>query len=179
MILERPLQTQRLRLRSLTEGDATERYAAWLNDPSVNQYLESRFRKHTVTGVADFIRGCNADPSVLLLGIYLADGGSHIGNIKIGPIDRNHGLGEVGLMIGDQAAWGKGYAREAIGAVTQHAFMSLGLFKLSAGCYAPNIGSQRAFEACNYRVEAVRPRHYRCGEDRVSLVMMGRCRENA
>jgi hypothetical protein len=35
--------TERLRFRSLTPSEVTERYVYWLSDSEVNRYLESRF----------------------------------------------------------------------------------------------------------------------------------------
>ncbi|CAM5523400.1 GNAT family N-acetyltransferase [Eoetvoesiella caeni] len=90
-------------------------YLDWLTDPMVNQYLESRFATHTMASICDFVNTCLIDPNTLFLGIRSkALDGRHVGNIKISPIDRKHGLGEVGILIGDRSAWGRGIASEAI-----------------------------------------------------------------
>lgn len=66
---------------------------------------------------------------------------AHIGNIKLGPIDMRHGLGEVGFMIGAASAWGLGVASAAIAALSDIARDELALRKLTAGCYSSKIGT--------------------------------------
>src|SRR5437773_4535985 len=90
----------------LEPGDVTEHYVGWLNDPAVNRYLESRFSVHTIESTREFVESCIASPSTLLLGIRSNDlQGVHVGNIKV-QIDGHHGLGEVGILVGDKNAWG-------------------------------------------------------------------------
>lgn len=174
MILDRPLIARDISLRSLTAADATDAYCGWMNDPSVTRYLESRFKKFATTDLLGFIASCNDDPDVLLLGIILNDGGRHIGNIKLGPIDWHHRFGDIGLLLGDSSVWGKGYARQAIAAVADYALQTLGLHKITASCYSSNVGSQKAFEASGFVVEGVRTRHFRSGDVWEDSVMMAR-----
>ncbi|MDA3951680.1 MAG: GNAT family N-acetyltransferase [Spirochaeta sp.] len=140
-----------LDLRILHPDEVTDHYVAWLNDPEVNRYLESRFVEHTVETVRDFVVGCRAQSGTLLFGIF-APGNEHIGNIKIGGIDGPHSRGDVGLIVGDKRYWGKGIATISIGAVGELARDHLGLHKLYAGSYASNNGSVRAFEKNGYTV---------------------------
>lgn len=160
MILENPIVTERLVLRTLTAADATTTYQGWMHDPRVNRFLESRFATHSLESLADFIKGCNDNPKVLLTGITLKDTGRHIGNIKLGPIDGYHRLGDIGLMIGDPEAWGKGYAREAIAGLSAYGVNTLKLHKITASCYASNIGSQKAFVGAGWTIEGRRPKHF-------------------
>lgn len=136
--------------------DATERYASWLNDPNVNQYLETRFSPQTVDACASFIESCNADENSCLLGIFDSTDEPtppHIGNIKIGFINRHYDVGQLSLFIGEPSCWGKGYATEAIQAVSQYGFRTLNLEKIEAGCYEKNTASLRAFLNVGYSVE--------------------------
>jgi ribosomal-protein-alanine N-acetyltransferase len=171
MELTTPLRTERLVLRTLTAADATPRYLGWMRDPEVNRYLESRLVEHTIDSLRQFIETCNAGPD-LLLGICLADG-SHIGNIKVGPVSEYHRHAPVGLLIGEAASWGKGFATEAIVAVTTHAFSSMGLEKLYAGAYASNAGSIRAFRKAGWLEEGRSKAHWRSGDAREDNVQLG------
>ena len=152
MQLRSPITTGRLSLRSLTELDATECYLRWMNDPQVNRYMESRLSKQTHESIREFIRTSNDSSDILLLGIFVVDG-RHIGNIKLGPIHDYHRFAAIGIMIGERDCWGKGYATEAIRAVSRYAFESLNLEKLFAGCYASNQGSYRAFRRAGFILE--------------------------
>jgi RimJ/RimL family protein N-acetyltransferase len=159
-VISDSLATDRLILRNLMPEDATGAYLRWMNDPEVTRYLESRFRSFSREDLADFIKQCNADPSVLLYGICLREDGRHVGNIKIGPLDSHHRIGDVGIALGDPAVWGRGYAREAIVALVVHGFGRLGLHKITAGIYASNVGSRRAFLAAGFVEEGLRKDHY-------------------
>src|SRR5205814_2669717 len=101
------------------------------------------------------------------------DNDQHIGNIKLGPIHWIHRYAEIGLLIGEKSCWGQGYASEAIRLVTTYAFERLNLHKVTAGCYATNVGSVRAFEKAGFVREGVRPRHCFCEGTYVDLILLG------
>jgi ribosomal-protein-alanine N-acetyltransferase len=152
MKLDTPLHSRRLLLRTLSADDATERYLGWMRDAETTRYLEARLVEHSLASLRKYIEACNASPAELLLGICLSDG-EHIGNIKLGPIDSYHRRAAIGLVIGERVQWAKGYATEAIVAITAHAFDGMGLEKLYAGCYASNVGSARAFRNAGWTEE--------------------------
>ncbi len=154
------IRATRLYLRPLGESDCGEHYVAWLNDPVIKRFLETRHSDQTLDSVKGFVAGVNARPDEHLFGIFLKDGDRHIGNIKVGPIGRHHPVGDVSLLIGARDCWGKGYAAEAIDAVSRYAFDKLGILKLSASMYAENLGSYRAFLKVGYKDEGRRRAHY-------------------
>jgi [ribosomal protein S5]-alanine N-acetyltransferase len=167
-------RTGRIECRILELDDVSQRYVDWLNDPQVNRYLESRFEVHTLGTTRAFVATQLADPSALFLGIHSLELSRHVGNIKLGPIQRPHGLAEVGIMIGDRDAWGRGIASEAISVIAAIARDEMGLRKLTAGCYRSNGASQRAFVKAGFQVEAVRPRHFLLDGREEDLVLLGR-----
>ncbi len=174
MRLEHPIDTPRLILRSLDEAAADGPYLAWMRDPDVLRYLEARHGTHDVPSLKAFIRSANDSRDSLLLGMYERDSGRHVGNIKLGPVDWPNRRAEIGLMVGERACWGRGYAREAIDAISGYAFATLGLHKLTAGYLAPNIASGRAFEAVGFVIEARYARHFLLDGTWVDGVRMAR-----
>ncbi len=144
-----------LNLRNICLEDVNQIYAAWLNDPGVNRYLETRFVTQTIERIEQYITAVEADPDSVLMAICLKDNSRHIGNIKLGPINRNHGFADVSLFIGEKDCWGRGYATEAIELACSVAFGQMDLNKLNAGCYETNIGSKRAFEKAGFDCEGV------------------------
>jgi RimJ/RimL family protein N-acetyltransferase len=152
-------QNECVALRVLRPDDVTDAYVGWLNDPGINRFLESRFQRHDKAGVAAFVQAMLASDRNLLLAITDRADGRHVGNIKLGPIDPPHGLADIGLIIGDRMAWGRGLGTAAIQCVVEIARHELGLRKLTAGCYASNLGSARAFEKAGFHVDAVRREH--------------------
>ncbi len=166
-------RTELLELFLLEPGHATEEYLEWLNDPDVNRYLESRFVTHDIPSVQAFIASALSDPNVLFLGIRARDTGHHVGNLKL-VIDPHHGLGEVGILIGDRRVWGRGLASRAIDCLAGAATHELGLRRLTAGCYRSNEGSVRAFQKAGFHVEAVRPAHFLLDGKPEDFILMAR-----
>lgn len=147
-----------LYLDTLTKENMSPDYPLWLNDPLVNQFLESRFQVATRESVLKFIEGASVSNSYLF-GIFLQENSKHIGNIKLGPVSQLHRRGDIGLLIGDKRFWGKGIATQAIELVVEFAFNHLNLLKVTAGMYAPNLGSYRAFIKCGFSVVGVYKKH--------------------
>jgi ribosomal-protein-alanine N-acetyltransferase len=162
----------------LEEADVGASYVAWLNDPEINRFLESRFTEHDELATRKFVVSCLQSENTLLLGIRSRALRRHVGNIKLGMIDRKHGLGEVGVLIGDRAAWNGGLASAAIRIMCRIAGQSLGLRKLTAGCYACNIGSQRAFEKAGFVVEGRRREHFLLDGVPEDLILMAHWLKN-
>lgn len=161
MLPAAPIETQRLILRPLNPADAGEDYVGWMRDPDVLRFLETRhLPRQDAASLAGFINAANAAPGILLYGITLRDSGRHIGNIKLGPLDIVHRRADLGFLIGARDCWGRGYASEAIAATATMALADLKLMKVTAGCYAENVGSARALEKAGFVLEARLKAHW-------------------
>lgn len=167
------IETPSLTLRPLTVDDCTPVYLGWLRDPEVNRYLETRHTVQTLETIRAFVAGVAARDDETLFGIFRKSDGAHVGNIKVGPVKPIHATADVSLFIGDRTAWSRGLAREAIAAVSAHAFSQMGVRKLSASMYTPNIGSTRAFLNAGYREEGRRRDHYDLDGRRCDVVELG------
>ena len=99
----------------------SDRYCEWLNDPDVNRYLETRFEAQTRERVLAYVAEQAQSPSAVLLGIMRKADDLHLGNLRIGAIDRHHLTATIALVIGEKAAWGHGYGTEAIQLATRYA----------------------------------------------------------
>jgi ribosomal-protein-alanine N-acetyltransferase len=71
-------------------------------------------------------------------------------HIRRGPAQ----AGTTGYWIGKKYAR-SGYMREAIEAVVHHAFVSLDLSRIEAGCLPENGPSRALLEDCGYKYEGV------------------------
>ncbi len=147
--------TERLVLKTLLPEHYSDEYLGWLHDPEVIRYLELRHGTHTPENVKEFARNMLVSPDNLQMGIFLKDGGRHIGNIKLGPVNWRYRRADIGLMIGDKPSWGKGYASEAIAGICEIGFEELGLQRIQAGAYASNKGSIKAFLKAGFSEEGV------------------------
>lgn len=167
------LEGERLILRPVDLADVTEDYVSWMNDPKVNRYMETRFRSQLPEDIQAFVRDARADSDIHFFAIVLKKHQRHIGNIKL-ALRPEHSRGEISLLIGDKTQWGLGLASEAISLVVEYGFRSLGLIKITAGCYASNIGSARAFEKCGFKREALLRGEYECEGERVDGIRFAR-----
>ena len=175
MKLDTPIHSDYIALRTLQSDDATTVYLDWLFDPEINAYLEIRFSPpQSVGDLAAFIAEVNDSSHTLMLGIFLQQNNRHIGNIKLGPIDWNHKVGDMGFLIGDKEQWGKGYASKAISLLADYAFFHLGLAKLTAGCYADNEGSRLALLKAGFMEEGRRIFQYHTSGGRQDGILLGR-----
>lgn len=159
MKTEKKVNGKRIYLKLLKPSDVTESYVAWMNDPQVTMFLESRWNRYHIKSIKKYVKDVNSDRSSLLFGVFLKKTGMHIGNIKIGNIDTIHRFADVGLIIGEKSMWGNGYGTEAIALVTNHAFKKLKLNKLIAGIYANNHGSFKAFIKAGYQKAGILKKH--------------------
>lgn len=174
------IRGERICLRPVTLKDAKPLYVKWLNDKEVNRFLETRHKRQTIGSVRSYIEEITNRKEILFMAICLKEGGRHIGNIKIGPINTFHRFSEIGIMIGDKSEWGRGYASEAISLISRYAFDSLKLHKLTTGCYESNTGSRKAFEKAGFKVEFLQRKQYLYnGEyvDRICLTLFSRKKE--
>ncbi len=170
-------QGQHIYLRQITPQDVSSDYVAWMNDSEITQYLESRWTAQTIDTITAFVRAMSDSPSNFLFGIFLNATNKHIGNIKIGNINQIHRYGDVGLIIGDRASWGKGLASEAISLVTKYGFEELNLHKLFAGMYEQNVGSYKAFLKAGYQDAGRYKRHFFCQGQYVDALWVEKLRE--
>jgi RimJ/RimL family protein N-acetyltransferase len=171
------LSGENVYLRGLVSTDATEDYTRWMNDPDVTQFLETGYFPSNVGDLEAYIESVNQDDDTVFLAIVHRDDEDHIGNIKLGPIDWIHRRADIGLVIGEKEYWGQGIATESIRLVVGYAFNRLNLHKLTAGCYANNVGSKKAFEKVGFSKEGIRTDHAHHDGSYVDLVELGLLRE--
>ena len=167
------MQGERIYVREVRLADVNEDYYRWMNDPEATRYTESRFFPSDMDSLKETVRQKLQDRNSVFLAIVRRDTEQHIGNIKLGPIDWVHHLADVGVLIGDKNCWGKGYATEAISLVVKFAFQELNLHKLTAGFYAANKGSEKAFKKNGFVVEGIRARHRLCEGSYMDTVILG------
>ena len=87
-------------LKKITLKNCSKEYVMWLNDPTINKFLESRWQRVTLKKLKKFIININQSKNEFMTGIFLKKNNEHIGNIKLGKIDFIHKTAELGLLIG-------------------------------------------------------------------------------
>jgi RimJ/RimL family protein N-acetyltransferase len=165
-------QVPSIYLQSINESDVSKEYVEWLNDPMINQYLETRHHEQNMQTVFNFINEMQANPNEHLFTIRLKGSNKHIGNIKVGNINAHYKIADISLFIGDKNAWGKGIATQAIQLISRYSFELLSLRKLCAGAYKTNIASTMAFLKVGYIRDGVLLAHYMFNNEPCDLVQV-------
>ena len=151
------LETDRLILEPISIKFCTKEYVNWLNDKEVYQYLDTG-GNYTLEGLSDYLTEYTENP-VLFWAIIVKETNSHIGNIKIDPINKKHLIGEYGILMGDRNNWGKGFAKEASLSVISYCFDTLNLRKITLGVIKDNIAAVKLYESLGFEVEGVYRMH--------------------
>jgi [ribosomal protein S5]-alanine N-acetyltransferase len=141
-------------LGPLTLDDITEEYIAWLNNPIVNKFLEVRHVNQTIETVTEYINEFYKDHERYIWGIYSIED-RLIGTVNLTNINRYHNVAVLGLMIGNSDFWGKSASEEAMRLVLDFAFDTLGLNRVTGGCYSTNIGMIFTFKRLGFTREGV------------------------
>jgi len=112
--------------------------------------------------IREYVSGLKASKNDSFFAVYYKD--IFVGTFKIGHIDWHLGIGDVGIMIGNEQYRGKGLSSQIIALGIDYSFDVLGLRKLSGGCYSTNINMRKCFERNGFVQE---------GELRQSLFING------
>jgi RimJ/RimL family protein N-acetyltransferase len=168
------LEGKSIYLRKVRLSDVDGDYHAWMNDPQITKFLECRFFSNSRASLKEYVQEKSKSRDSVFLAIVLKKSQKHIGNIKLDFIlNRVHRLGDIGIVIGSKAHWGKGYASEAISLISNYAFNTSNLHKLTACCYSSNYGSIRIFEKNGYEIEGTLKKHFLCDGQFVDAVVLG------
>jgi len=142
------LKTARLLLRRLERADANEMFFL-RSDENVLRYLGKEPAK-TIEEAEEFIRKINKnidENESILWGItLLSDPEVIIGTICLWNFQKEHYRVEIGYILHPDH-WGKGIMKEAIKAVVDFGFNSLGLHSMEALLSPENIASSAVLES--------------------------------
>ena len=153
-----PTTGQLVMLRDLISDDITPRYLSWFRDQTVTQFLSARNLSRE--DVLSYLEEGRRSGNYHMLALCDLASGLHIGNVKVGPIDRGNGTSDLVTVIGGRQFWGKGLATEAIALATQIAFRRFGLRKVCGSIIGNNLGSVKSYTRGGWHVECVRKGQY-------------------
>ncbi len=142
------IESERLSLEPISLKFLTKNYLGWLNDQEVYKYLESG-GDYTLANLKEYILGHQMNKS-LFWAILIKSSNSHIGNIKIDPVDEEKKTAELGIMIGEKNEWGKGYAYEAISTIEEYCLKQLRLNTITLGLKKSNKNALKLYQKLGY-----------------------------
>ena len=157
------LQSKNLIFKPLSLEHLSNDYVNWLNDKGVNKYLEIG-DDYTLDKLENFLIEVEKK-DIYFWAIHLKKNDTHIGNIKIDPINYKHGLGEYGILIGRKSEWGKGYAKESSLKIIEYCFKKLNLRKITLGVVEKNIAAFNLYKKIGFEIEGRYKNHgFYCNE---------------
>ena len=151
------LESKNLIYKPLSLEHLSKDYVNWLNDDKVNKYLESG-NDYNLKKLENFLIEVEKK-EILFWAIHLKKNNTHIGNIKIDPINEKHGLGEYGILIGKKSEWGKGYAKESSKTIIKFCFEKIKLRKIALGVVEDNIAALELYKKIGFVVEGRLKKH--------------------
>lgn len=136
--------------------DISKKYLNWMNDKEVHKYTEQKYKKHSFKDLKNFVEEKNRSKIEFLFGIFLKENNqyTHVGNIKLGPINFTHKNAEISYFIGEKKMWGKGFTTLAIKEIIKIA-KKKGLKKLKAGFIKMNTGSRKVLLKNGFKTEGI------------------------
>ena len=136
------LTTCTIRPRRVGDAELLVRHA---NNPRVAAYLHAAFPVPYTAADAEGWIARNLDLSVTNDFAIEVDGeAAGATGLHLGQGERHHHA-EIGYWLGE-AYWGRGIATEVVGAMTRYGVERLGLRRLEAHIYEPNLASARVVE---------------------------------
>jgi len=126
---------------------------AWANDPELMRLMD-RARPVSESEHQEWFASLGRRDDCAYFAIELDDR-RHVGNVWLWDIDRRHRKAELRIVVGEASARGRGVGREAIAALTRHAFERLDLHRVYAYVLTINPPAKLAFEQAGFQVEGL------------------------
>lgn len=142
-------RTKQVSLRPMEIAD-TERIVNWRNREWVRRNFIYQ-EPFTEEGHLSWIQ-TQVEPGHVVQFIICLSDGREIGSVYFRDIDREVGIAEYGIFIGEEDALGCGYGTAAAKAALDYAFTELHLHKVFLRFLAGNIGAQRSYENAGFRM---------------------------
>ena len=164
----------KITLKLIKENHITNSYVKWMNDYEVVKYTEQKYKKHTIADIKKFVKEKINSPTDFLYGIFIFNKKKiHIGNLKIGPINKIHRTAEISYFIGEKKYWKVGIGSQVVKKAIEFSKKKYKLKKLVAGCYSVNKGSIGVLQKNKFKKEALLKSHIFFENKRIDQIIFG------
>ena len=158
---------------SFPRPEQVETFVGWLNDPEVVKYSEQRHYEHSVDSQESYWTRIQDEPKRYWFIKNKNDGPSDVIGAISADYDEDNLTSNISIMIGDRNYWGKGFGKEAFGAVIENE-KAIGMEKVEAGMMVTNAPMIRTCLACGMQRDAIVLDHFKVGEERIGMILMGK-----
>ena len=144
---------EKVYLRPLEPEDAPV-IQRFINDPAISRNLQA-YRPYTLAMELAYIGQAAQSPTDLSLGVCPRHDDRLVGTVSLHAIHPKDRRAELGIAIGEQSEWGKGFGTDATRLVTAHAFDTLNLNRVALTVYAFNERGIHVYEKLGFQREGV------------------------
>ena len=128
------------------------RFVRWLRDDDVRKGLSGNPKGPTLKQEKAWFAGLpKKKKSEKHFAIDTKDG-LHIGSASL-RLDVTHKRAEIGILIGDKQAWGRGYGKEVMVLLMRYGFEKLKLHRIELGVYAYNTRAIALYKKLGFKLE--------------------------
>jgi len=128
-------------------------YLGWLKNDMVNKYLLKPRNNIDIVEAKKYCTDLITSDNNYFLGIIDNKLETHIGNVRVGPIDHNSKVCKFSMMIGDTAYHGRGIGSQVVSGCIEFAFLKLKMNKFYLDVIPDNIAAVRTYEKNDLVVE--------------------------
>jgi RimJ/RimL family protein N-acetyltransferase len=137
-------------LRPIERSDVGQNYLNWINDSAVTRGMASGYFPTSLAQLEAYVNSVLTDEHTLFFALCLEENNRHIGNVKVDRIDWIAGTCELGIIIGEEDARGRGYGKEAMKVLIQYIFQDLNLRKISLAVFENNTAAKHLYESLGF-----------------------------
>ena len=157
MIAVSILRGQKVVLRPFRWTDVPYQHR-WMNDREVSHFLKVG-GDVPIEDVEEWY-DVPVDPDDPRTFAILAGEGEVIGAIQLRKISWDHSWGELAMLIGEKAYWGKGYGTDAVRTFLRWCFQDIGLNRVELHVLEYNQRATRCYEKAGFSKEGVLRRRF-------------------
>jgi len=146
--------SETVRLRAIERQDLPL-FVAWLNDPEVRQHLlvNIPLSQAQEDGWFDRMLARPLEEQPLGIEVRTPEGWRLVGNCSFFDLDWRNRCCEIGIFIGDQEYWGRGYGTQVMRLMLKYGFNTLNLNRVYLRVYESNPRGIKCYEKAGFRHE--------------------------
>lgn len=126
-------------------------YHAWITNLTTNRFMLAKAASMTLDGEVAWYESVIKRSDTTMFTIYELPEYRPVGNVDLHAIDQANRSAELGIMIGEVDARGRGLGTEAVRLVCDLGFNVLGLNSIHLVTFGWNIAGQKAYVKAGFR----------------------------
>jgi len=152
--------------------DDADKWAAWDNDLEVALPLgDEAYSSYALERERDAVAGTIKSEGHTFTIVDLSSD-EPVGRCMLFNVDHVNRSAMLGIVIGEKTLWGKGYGRDAVSLLLDHAFNLLNLNSVMLGTFSFNRRAIRCYEQAGFQVIGRRREGRIVGAQRFDVVLM-------